>query len=511
MQDQNGISTEPDWLKRWALYSPQKIALHDISSQKKLSYQQLYQASCLLAHKLQEDFAVNPGDRIAVLSKNSWEYILLFFASQRVGAILVPINFRLTHREIEHILADSAPRLFIYQTAFEESAGELHRDAYAYSWKYDGPESLKEFADQAILHSSSQHLDFSSFDENNPCMILYTSGTTGTPKGALITYKMIFWNSINTGLRLNLTQNDIHISFLPLFHTGGWNVLLTPFFHRGATTLLMEKFDADQVLKICDQESVTLLFAVPTMMDMMAQSPKFSKTSLSSVRYAIVGGEPMPLKLIHTWQNKGVPIRQGYGLTEFGPNVFSLNEEDSLRKIGSIGFPNFYVQVKVVDLDGQPVKSGDVGELLLKGPTCTPGYWQNESATTEAIIDGWFRTGDLVRQDTEGFFYVVGRKKDMYISGGENVYPAEVERVLQSHPHILEAAVIGIPDDKWGEVGKAFIVASSGQKLSSEEIMRFCLRQLAKFKVPKSFEFLEELPKGDSGKVLKRVLSQKYQ
>jgi fatty-acyl-CoA synthase len=230
---------------------------------------------------------------------------------------------------------------------------------------------------------------------------------------------------------------------------------------------------------------------------------------LRSIRYAIVGGEPMPMPLITTWQSKGISIRQGYGLTEFGPNVFSLNEDDSLRKIGSIGFPNFYIQTRVVNEQGLDIKTPDtVGELLLRGPMCMPSYWNNSEATAETIRSGWLHTGDLVRFDHDGYFYVAGRKKDMFISGGENVYPAEVEQILRRHPAVREAAVIGISHNKWGEVGRAFVSLKDHAVTTEDEILRYCTGHLAKFKIPKSVVFLPELPKGESGKILKRALLQ---
>ncbi|PIS10645.1 MAG: AMP-dependent synthetase, partial [Bdellovibrio sp. CG10_big_fil_rev_8_21_14_0_10_47_8] len=314
------------------------------------------------------------------------------------------------------------------------------------------------------------------------------------------------WNSINTTLRLNISQHDCSVIFLPFFHTGGWNVLTTPFFHRGARIIFLKKFDADRVLDLSDKEGATILFGVPTTMDMLARSNLFPSVKLDKVRYAIVGGEPMPIELIQTWHQRGIAIRQGYGLTEFGPNVFSLNEEDAIRKIGSIGFSNFYIETKVVDDHGQLVGPDQVGELWLKGPMCMTEYWNNPKATAETITDGWLHTGDLVRQDMDGYFYVVGRKKDMFKSGGENVYPAELEKVIRTLPGVREVAVIGVPDRKWGEVGKAFITLEPTATLTEQDLIGHCVKNLAKFKVPKFYSFIAELPKGDSGKILKRKL-----
>lgn len=492
---------ELDWLKRWKLYSPHNIAIKDGDTGREFSYAKLFDLANRGAHYLHNQFGIRKGDRVAVLATNELEYVFLFFALQRLGAIMVPVNFRLTQREVDHIISDSSPKLVLFQEAYRDVVENLPSSLKPELLKLQGEDSFASFLESS---SSVEEYSFTS-QENDPVMIMYTSGTTGSPKGAILTYKMIFWNSINTTLRLNISQNDCTVIFLPFFHTGGWNVLTTPFIHRGAKVVFLKKFDADQILHLSAQEKATLLFGVPTTMDMMARSELFNKVDLSNIRYAIVGGEPMPIELIRVWDKKGIPVRQGYGLTEFGPNVFSLNEEDALRKIGSIGFPNFYIEAKVVDMEGKELKDNEVGELILRGPMCMQGYWHNEKATNEAIKEGWLYTGDLVRRDSEGYYYVVGRKKDMFISGGENVYPPEIEQILRTHPSVLEAAVIGVPDEKWGEVGKAFIVAGQ-ERLTADELHQHCVRNLAKFKIPKHFVFLPSLPKGDSGKILKRKL-----
>lgn len=507
-----------DWLKCWNRLSPKSIAFKDAESGVTYSYRELLYLSCKITDRLTQDFQVKPGSRVAVWAVNEIETVALFFACLRVGATLVPVNFRLTGREVEHILEDSESQVLVLQSSFAPIYETIQPNARPKNvWMFEdlqrtaktelvNARSLADSAPQAVPEWFRPQLA----EPNQPCMILYTSGTTGAPKGACITPKMLHWNSINTSLRLNLSDSDVFVSFLPFFHTGGWNVLLTPFVHRGARTVLTKKFDADRILELCETEGATIMFGVPTTMEMMSHSPKFAGADLKKVRYAIVGGEPMSIELIKTWQRKGIPIRQGFGLTEFGPNVFSLNQDDAIRKIGSIGFPNFYVETRVVDDHGREVSAGEIGELLLKGPVCTPGYWKNEKATKDAIVDGWFHTGDLVRFDEEGYFYVAGRKKDMFISGGENVYPVEVERVISQHPAVREVAVIGLPDDKWGESGCAIISVNEGMTTSTSEILQFCADKLAKFKIPKRVEFMTNLPKGDSGKILKREIKTQF-
>lgn len=486
------MNFELDWLQRWNTYAPERVVVRDPALKRDIRYREIYHLSQIIAHEL-SILGVSQGDRIAVLAKNHWFYIAMLFGVQRLGGILLPLNYRLARPEVDFIIGNAEPKVVFVESEF------LDRIAYSdriYDWV--------SWMERCSIAKFSDEIEFSTEVEDS-CLLLYTSGTTGNPKGALINHRMLFWNSINTQLRLGLSQNDRTVSFAPFFHTGGWNVLLTPYLHIGAKTLMLEKFDAEQVLRLIEQEKLTMLFGVPTMLDLMARTEVFASADLSSLRFVVVGGEPMPIHLIQTWEKKGIPIRQGYGLTEFGPNVFSLSENDSIRKIGSIGSPNFYIQTRIVDASGADVPKGETGELWLKGPVGTPGYWRNEQATRDLYQGDWLKTGDLVRQDDEGYFYVAGRKKEMFISGGENVYPAEIEQALRAHPEVLEAAVVGIPDPKWGEGGLAFVVCKS--PLQEEDILQHCRNRLARFKVPKRVVFLKQLPKSDSGKILKRSLS----
>ncbi len=500
----NAGEYELDWLKRWSQYSPNAIAITDGETNTSLTYSQLYQQACLGATFLQKKYDIKPNDRVIHFSTNEVSSFILFFSLARLGATLVPINYRLTARELSYVINNAEPQLLVYEESFAGLLNEIKAEISipTDSWlTLIGPESFSsELKKEKIFFT-----DFKS-ELLSTALIIYTSGTTGFPKGAMISHQTLFWNSINTTLRLNISENDSAVIFLPLFHTGGWNVLSTPFLHRGAHIILTKKFEAEQILKLSSQWKTTLLFGVPTTMAMMSRTDLFQTVNLKSLRYAIVGGEPMPLEQIQIWQNRNIPIRQGYGLTEFGPNVFSLSENDSIRKMGSIGFPNFYVEVAVVDENHQKLSAHQIGELWLKGPMAMTGYWKNPEATKDTFFEGWLRTGDLVYFDEENYFYVVGRKKDMYKSGGENVYPAEVEQVLQQIDWVQEAAVIGVKDEQWGEVGHAFLSLKKQARFDEKYIRDFCLKNLAKFKNPKFYTVVDELPKGDSGKILKRKL-----
>lgn len=492
-----------DWIQKWAIYSPDRIALKEYETGRSLTYKQLNNLGQQLVTWLRKRFAIQAKDRIAILAENSLAHVALFSAAQKANFTLVPINYRLSIPEIEYLLKDAKPSLLIAEDHFLQALTpylESPVSLQTWAWK-----DLEAFCDQRKDQLYQQNFPI-QIDEDDPIFLLYTSGTTGFPKGALYTHKMLLWNSINTSISLIVNSESRTINCMPFFHTGGWNVLLTPFLHHGGYTCLVKKFEADVILNLLAEEKATLFMGVPTMLNMMSAEPLFREITLPSLHYVIVGGEPMPIPLIEQWHNKGVPIRQGYGMTEVGPNLTSLHQDDAVRKKGSIGRPNFYVETRIVDVDGRPVPQNTAGELQLKGPMVTPGYWQNPEATRESFDGPWFRTGDRVREDEEGYLFVVDRIKNMFISGGENVYPAEIERVLLEHPAVLEVAVIGVPDEKWGEVGRAYLCLKDGTHCKPSDILDFCSEQLAKFKVPKQIVLLAELPKNDTGKIDRKAL-----
>ena len=513
-----------DWFSRWAIYQPDKVAVEEYESGRAWTYAELNYLGQYLAQWLAEQGpdGIGKGDRVAILAENCLEYIALLAAAQKSGIILVPLNYRLTSHELNYMLGNSEPSLIISQEKFLPKLEEAP-EAYSIPRRLlmrefqaicdAQTEAFRHKRQQAVTSPEREEkISFEGMqkpDENDCLFLIYTSGTTAFPKASIYTHRMLFWNSLNTELRLDITSNDRSINCAPPFHTGGWNVLLTPFLHHGAYTLIMKSFDPSVVLELLDARQMSIFWAVPTMLRMMMESPGFDSASLQSVRYFIVGGEAMPLPLIDQWHKKGVFIRQGYGLTEVGPNVTSLNHQDAMRKAGSIGTPNFYYEIRLVDARGCDAAPGEAGELLLKGPTVSPGYWKNHEATAETIVDGWFHTGDLGRRDEEGFLYVVDRIKHMYISGGENVYPAEIEYLLSRHPEVDAVAITGVPDEKWGESGMAWIVKKQGSGLTDEQVKQYCLDHLARYKVPQHVVFVDSLPRNDAGKIDRRALRER--
>lgn len=496
-----------DWLGKRELLTPERLALVDDATGRRYTYRQLNERANRLAHVLRHQLAVGKGERVAVLAKNCIEYLDALFATGKLGAILVPLNWRLTADELAYILNDCSARVLIAGPEFAPTAATLRAQGCYEALIVLGDERAAdaprydELLDQADAAPITAEIGL-----DDPHLILYTSGTTGRPKGAVLPHRVLVWNSLNTNIGWELRADDISIIHTPLFHTGGINVLTMPLLHAGGTLVLMREWEPQRCLELIEQERVTVFFAVPTMFQALLDAPGIAQTDFGSVRFFIAGGAPCPVPLIEAYQARGIPFRQGYGLTEVSVNCFTLNPEDAIRKVGSVGRPIFHLDARLVDAHGRDVAEGAIGELWLRGPTVCAGYWNNPGASAEAITDGWFHTGDLAYVDHEGYYYIVDRKKDMFISGGENVYPAEIERALYEHPAIVECAVIGVPDDRWGEVGVALVVLRAGAALTADEILSHCRERLGRYKVPKHVRFADELPHNSSGKVLKPML-----
>ncbi len=498
-----------EWLARREQLTPEKIGVVDGETQTRLAYRELHVRARALGALLQSQYAIQQGDRVAILAINAPEYLDAFFACALIGAVLVPLNWRLTVHELTTILADCAPRLLVHDAAYQQKAAEA---AAAVSARQIEPLRLLPMSafPGADARLALQAVPFHTPDGEEAALILYTSGTTGVPKGAILSHRMITWNAINTQVSWGLWDSDITPTFAPFFHAGGLNVLTTPLYHCGGTVVLLRSSEPAAVLRAIEQERCTIVFAVPTVFQMLLEHPNFVTADLSSVRFCVTGGSSCPLPIIHRYAARGLQFRQGYGMTEVGVNCFSLAPEDALRKAGSVGRPVFHSRARIVDDQDRDVAPGEVGELVLAGPHVCSGYWQRPEATAEAYRGGWWHTGDLVRCDEEGYYSIVGRKKDLFISGGENVYPAEVEAVLLNHPAIAEAAVIAEPDPKWGEVGLAVVVLRTAGSLAAQDVITFCADRLARYKIPRRVVFTDALPRNAMGKVLKAELRARF-
>jgi fatty-acyl-CoA synthase len=456
-----GRHTLGRWVRDRARATPDRVAI-DYEG-RLVTYRELDEGSDAFAASFAEA-GLARGDRVATLTGNSPEHVQVFYACAKLGLILLPLSWRLSPAELAYQLDDAEPALVLVEDEYADLAAATGRPFERFTFPQAG---------------SSYR--YGTVTDEDGLLLIYTSGTTGKPKGALLTHANCFWTNLGFDLATGVNQDDVVLQVLPQFHVGGWNVQSLLAWWKGATVVLEREFDPARALRLIEQKRVTTLMGVPATYLFMAQQPGFADADLSSLRRAVVGGAPMPEALLETWAARGAAVVEGYGLTEAAPNVLYA------------GKPYPFVDVRL---------AAD-GELLVRGPNVFPGYWRNPEATAAAFTDdGWLRTGDIADCD-QGFYTIRGRLKEMYISGGENVYPAEVEAVLHEHPHVADAAVIGIPDERWGEVGAAFVVSDG---LSEDELREWCRRRLARFKVPKSFRFIDEIPRNGMGKVRKDEL-----
>ncbi|MHA1960623.1 MAG: acyl-CoA synthetase [Candidatus Thorarchaeota archaeon] len=497
-----------DWTGRRALLTPKREAIVDNIKKKRYTFETMEKRANQTA-RLLLDSGAQKGDRIGIYSKNRFDFLDILFACGKIGAILTPFNTRLTTSEIEYLIGKTDPAMFFYDPVLGAQFGELRPLLEKQHVFVLGD---KKFDSDPDVHSrmtskSSSAVERPSITLDDPYLIVFTGGTTGLPKGAVLSHGLVFWNSVNTIASWGLRPDDIQPLLFPLFHTGGINVLLIPFYHLGAKSIIMGDFDVDVTLEVIEDEKCSIVVGVPAMFNMMSESAGFTRADFDSVRVFISGGAPCPVAIMEKYWKRGKILKMGYGLTEVGPNNFYLPESEVRRKPSSVGFPVFHCDMRVVDDYGNDVPTGSIGELMLRGPHIFSGYWDEPEETAKTIeADGWVHTGDLVMKDDEGFVFITGRKKDMFISGGENVYPTEIEELLYKHPSVMEAVVVGVPHEKWGEVGKAVIVLKPGKSLDQAQILEYFEGKLARFKIPKHYEFRDELPKSAAGKILKREL-----
>jgi len=512
-----------DVLGERARLTPEAPALVVVEPELRLSYRQLDERAVRCARVWTESLGLGKGDRVGILAHNRVEYLEAFFAAGKSGVILVTLGTRLTAAELEHVVRDSGMRALHYDGELAGTVAELRRRLETGA-EGEGPSPVEHWIalDDATGSDRSYRELTAAVGEDphwrpTPCdgedvyCLLYTSGTTGRPKGVKIPHRMVAWNGFNTVCGWQLRADDVSPIFTPLYHAGGLMAFLVPIFVIGGTVVLHRGFDAGEVWRTIEREGCTVVLGVPTIWKMLLEAPELETADLRRVRWLISGGAPLPGYLVEAYQAKGLAFKQGFGMTEVGVNCFAMTVDDSRRKVGSIGKPMMFTEVRLVDAEGSDVPAGEVGELLFRGPHVCTGYWNQPEATAAALdADGWFHTGDLARRDENGFYYVAGRSKDMIISGGVNVYPAELEAVALQHPEVEDAAVVAVPDERWGEIGVAFVVPRSAGAVDADALAAFLGERLARYKIPKAFRFVGELPRTAYGKVVKGELRDRF-
>ncbi|WP_019414002.1 class I adenylate-forming enzyme family protein [Paenisporosarcina sp. TG20] len=479
------------WFLKRAKMAPSNLACIDIDSGQQWTYAQFVKLIQEWVHRLSLE-KLKPGDRVAILAANHPELLAILFACGLKGYIYVPLNFRLSPIELIEIITNCEPAILITDHSYEVLSSSL---------------SIKRIINREVhISLTVEAIEVTSVSADEPWMIIYTGGTTGKPKGVQLSYNNVNWNALNTIVSWGLSDTDCTVTYMPLFHTGGLNALSIPILMAGGTVVIGDRFDGDQALEEILTRKATISLFVPTMYQVMTQTEKFKNSDFPDVRFFLSGGAPCPITIYEQFEKKGLPFKEGYGLSEAGPNNFVIDANVAKIKRGSVGKNMQLVDTEIVSEMNQPVAINEVGELWIRGKHVFTGYWQNEKETEDVMHDEWLKTGDLAKMDADGDYYIVGRKKDMILTGGENVYPQEIEHCLIQHRMIKEAAVIGIPDVKWGEAVTAFVSLTDPDCFSEKQLIEHCRNFLAGFKVPKTFVILEELPKTHVGKINKKQL-----
>ena len=499
----------PDWIAYHAKSRPDALAMVDLGTRRRFTYRNVHTRADELARVLHHHYGIGPGDRVAIYTQNTTNVFEVQFACWRLGAAYVPLNWRLAVPELEFIVRDATPKVLFHEAEYAEAAATIAACGEGnarISWSGSSPGA----ADYEELLATAPTADYPHHANTHDTLacIMYTSGTTGHPKGAMITHGGNTWNILGATGPFGFRTGMVNLSVLPLFHIGGVNAFANPAFHYGGTSYIMRTFDPELTIKLLSDPDVgvTHFLAVPTVWLFMSQHPSFETATFPTLVTAGIGGSATPIALLEAWASKGVTLQQGYGMTESAATISAQSRQDALDKPGSAGTPLLHLEHRIVDEHGHDVAFGEPGELWVRAPNISPGYWNRPAANASNFTDGWFHTGDVVREDADGAFYILDRWKDMYISGGENVYPAEVENVIYQLDAVGEVAVIGVPDARWGEVGRAVIVLKPGAGLTEAAVTNHCRSNLARFKVPQSIVFVAELPHNATGKLLKREL-----
>ncbi len=505
-------------LSKRAAITPDNEAFVEWERQRRFSFAQLNARSNATANALLAR-GIQPGDRVATLLKNSIEFVETYFAVAKIGAVMVPVNWRLVSAEITYILDDAGAAALVFDKDFDAEVTELkegiHGSVPCRHWircqadESVGPDWTEDY--DAVQSGSPGHEPaLGAWDDDN-LFIMYTSGTTGHPKGAVHSHDGMLWSQLTSMSTSDMRGDDRFLLALPMFHVGCLNPT-SLLVHRGATGVIMRDLDMASMFQCIDAEQISIFMAVPALLQFMLQAPQRESSDISSVRWIATGAAPVPVSLLEAWEALGVSIHQAYGLTEScGPGTLLL-PGDAVSKVGSCGRPQMHTEAKIVDSEGKtiPMGSSEPGELLLAGRHMMKEYWNKPEATAETLRDGWLYTGDICTWDAQGFITICDRKKDMIISGGENIYPAELENALAACPDVAEAAVIGVPSEKWGETPLALVVPAAGKSPDADSLKAWCKQRLASYKVPQLYEVVDALPRNPSGKLLKPQLRETY-
>jgi len=498
-----------DWIRKWSQLSPQKVAIIDDGHE--ISYKELNRRSNQVANFLLQE-GMHKGDRVGVLFYNCHEYIEIYFALAKVGAILVPLNWRMAPPELSHILNDCGATFLFFGEDFLDTALYI-RDNIGEVKNYIslGQENISwaENYQKTEAYPSTEPTGFKEPESGDPHIILYTSGTTGFPKGAALSNRKTFFNALNANIFYRLTPLDIFLVSRPLFHSGGLLVDSTPALYKGATVIYKIRFSPQEYLEAIEKYKVTIIETSATFLNFMLKECNISQYNLRLLKSCYTGGERVSTSMLKEYHNIGIPLSQIFGMTETSI-VTWLSTDDAVRKIGSVGKPVLHGEVKMLNPDRKQISPGEIGEIMVKGPILMSGYWNKPEVTREVMSNGWFYTGDLATIDDEGFIYIVDRQKDMYISGGENIYPAQLEKLLLANPKVFDVAVYGVPDEKWGEVGRASIILQDNTEMSTSEVMEFLDGKIGRFKIPKYIEFVDKFPRTATGKIQKYLMVQRF-
>lgn len=494
-----------DWLEYHATFNSNTLAAVEIDTGREFTYRQFNDRLKRLATGLRRHFGVRHGDRVAFLGHNSTDVFEILFAGWEVGAALMPLNWRLSAHELASIIAHGEPSVIIYDAEFEHLIKDIDLPKLARSDELQDSDYERLIAD----HEEIKRPNLLTIDDLST--LLYTSGTTGKPKGVMGTFRMMRDTIIHAAMHGELSATSRALTCAPFFHSAGLYGFSMPIFHYGGTLYVLRKWDPEHYLSLMTNRElrITHTIGVPVQYAMMAQLPEFETATFPDLRVAGVGAAPVSISLLETWAEKGVHLAQSYGLTE-AFSVAILPPYQARDRIGSAGHRMMHTRLRIADAQGNRLDPGNVGEIQIKGPAVTPGYWKAPEETTEAFIDGWFKTGDIGRLETDGTIYIVDRIKDMYISGGENVYPAEVENELCRLEAIAAAAVVGVDDAKWGQVGLAVVTLKNDAKISENDILKHCSERLARYKVPRHLKIVEALPRSAQGKLLKNEVMRLY-